>query len=556
MTQLGAMDTGIQGTGRTAGNIGSQFIGLGNSVLSFGRIAARVAATGVAALTAGIVGLGAASVKAAIDFESSFAGVLKTVNGLEDEFGNLNIAGQEIRQGFRDLAKEKPVDINELARIGEIAGQLGVQKEGLIDFTGVVADLGVTTNLSTEEAAFGLARVSSIFGITAEESGENAERMGASVVALGNNFATTERDIVAFAERVAGAGQAVGLTQADLLAIGTAISATGTQVERGGTAVQKVLLTMQEAVSGTSKEFVDNSEKIADTRWRMTDLASQLDIAKLKQSEFTDSTKESTKAANQVRIDKLTRQYVEQEQELAKLVAGHGQLEEGTDKIETFARVSGVHVDTFRKLFKEDAGKAFQLFVEGLGRSGDEATGILDELGLADQRLIAAFLSLAGAKDVLGNALDVSNEAWDENSALTEEAAKRYRTTEAQLQLLKNQLKDVGITIGDALLPFINDLIQQAKPLIEEFGKKLPEIIDNIIAKIRELVSAFQIGGITGLAAALGLSPETVTTIENVMAAIGNAIQFVIEHWEAFKGALIAVGAILAGAGIAALGLA
>src|SRR5690606_27523968 len=85
--------------------------------------------------TAAFGALGVISAKAAIDFESSFAGVRKTVDATDAEFRQLSGA-------FRQMAKEIPVNVNEINRIGEAAGQLGIQTEHLVDFTRVMADLG------------------------------------------------------------------------------------------------------------------------------------------------------------------------------------------------------------------------------------------------------------------------------------------------------------------------------------------------------------------------------------------------------------------------------
>ena len=61
--------------------------------------------------------IGGAAIKAASDFQSSFAGVEKTVTATEPQL-------QKLAQGFRDMAKEIPVNVNEINRIGEAAGQL------------------------------------------------------------------------------------------------------------------------------------------------------------------------------------------------------------------------------------------------------------------------------------------------------------------------------------------------------------------------------------------------------------------------------------------------
>jgi len=200
---------------------------------------------------AALAGLSVLAVKGGISLESAFAGVTKTTEGLRDEFGNLTEAGKLMLQGYRDLAKDVPIAVEELMAIGELGGQLGIARENLLDFSETIAAMGVATNLTTEAAAEGFAQIANIMGTSQEE----IERMGSAVVELGNNMATTEADILNFAQRIAGAGEIAGLSEAEVFGIGAAFSSVGIQAEAGGTAVQKVLLAMTEAVASGGGEL-------------------------------------------------------------------------------------------------------------------------------------------------------------------------------------------------------------------------------------------------------------------------------------------------------------
>ena len=203
--------------------------------------AGRVLTLGI---TAPLVGVAAASVKASIDFESSFTGVRKTVNATEPEL-------QALADGFRDLALELPTNVNELNKIGEAAGQLGIQTENILGFTETMAALGETTNLSAEAASTSLARLANITGLQQDEF----DNLGSAIVGLGNNFATTESEIVDFGLRIAGAGELAGLSEGEILGIGTAMSSIGVQAEAGGTAVQKVLNEINQSVATGDEEL-------------------------------------------------------------------------------------------------------------------------------------------------------------------------------------------------------------------------------------------------------------------------------------------------------------
>ncbi len=209
-----------------------------------------------------VKGLSSAA-NAAIDFESSFAGVRKTVDATEAEF-------EILEQGMLDLAKEIPVSVNELNRIGELGGQLGVAKDSLIGFTEVVAKMGVTTNLTVEDAATRFAQFANITQMPQDQF----ENLGSAVVELGNNSAATEAEIVEFGQRIAGAGEIAGFTEGDILGIGTAVASLGVNAEAGGTAIQKVMLTITESVElGDEKlaTFAETAGMSADRfarKWR------------------------------------------------------------------------------------------------------------------------------------------------------------------------------------------------------------------------------------------------------------------------------------------------
>lgn len=197
-------------------------------------------------VTLPIIGLGTAATKASIDFESAFAGVRKTVDATDKQLAVLE-------QGIRNMAKEIPASATAISEVAEAAGQLGIETDNILSFTRVMIDLGEATNLTAEEAASSLAQFANITQMSQKEF----DRLGSTIVALGNNLATTEADIVSMGMRLAGAGKQIGLTEAQIMSFAGALSSVGIEAEAGGSAFSRVMVDMQLAVETNSKRLND-----------------------------------------------------------------------------------------------------------------------------------------------------------------------------------------------------------------------------------------------------------------------------------------------------------
>lgn len=190
-------------------------------------------------VTLPLVGLGTAAAKSAIDFESAFTGVRKTVDATEEEFSDLE-------KGIIEMSDRMPQSAADIASVMEIAGQLGIRgTDSLLSFTETMVRLGDSTNLSSEEAATAIARIMNVMGTATEDVG----RFGSTIVDLGNNFATTESEITEMANRLAAGGKLAGLTEPQILALATAMSSVGIQAEAGGTAMTQTFNAIEKAVA-------------------------------------------------------------------------------------------------------------------------------------------------------------------------------------------------------------------------------------------------------------------------------------------------------------------
>jgi TP901 family phage tail tape measure protein len=366
-----------------------------------------------AAVAAGL----ALSVKAAVEWESAWAGVLKTVDGSPEQMAALE-------EEIRGLTAILPATHTEIAAVAEAAGQLGIQRENIAAFTKTMIDMGEATNLSSDEAATSIARLMNIMQTAPGDVG----RLASAIVDLGNKGATTEAEITEMGLRIAGAGRTIGLSEQQVLAFAAALSNVGIRAEAGGTAISKVFLEIDTAVS------------------------------------------------------------------------------QGGDNLEVFAETAGMTAEEFQRAYEQDAGGAIAAFVIGLGKvqeRGGDVNAVLTQLGLTEIRVSDALRRLAGSGDNLTQTLAISNQAWDENTALAAEAERRYGTTAAQLEIARNQVNDLAIGIGQGLLPALGSAADTAANLAGVVGD-LPGPLKTVLGILAGLTAALLLTG----GAALVLIPR------------------------------------------------
>lgn len=216
---------------------------------AFSAIHDAIVAAGIATALKGIYEYFADCAQASMDFESAMTGVAKTTDLTDNELVAMSNA-------IKEMSTEIPATTEELAAIAESAGQLGIHKESLLDFTEIMAMLGTSTNMTADEAATSLSRLANITGM----SQDDFDKLGSTIVDLGNNLATTEQEIVDMSLRIAGAGSQVGMTEAEIMAFSGALSSVGIEADAGGSAFSTLISNMSLAV----QQGGDDLEQFAD----------------------------------------------------------------------------------------------------------------------------------------------------------------------------------------------------------------------------------------------------------------------------------------------------
>lgn len=193
--------------------------------------------------TLGIVGaallaLPAASLAAAISFERDFANVTRTTGVTGD-------AISELRRELVNLSATTPVAFSDIAEISTLGGQLGIEAEGITDFTSVVARLTATTNLSAEAAGTALGRFQALLGVPSSEF----ENLASAILKVGVNSVATETQIVSIATQISSMADFAGLSADEVVGLAGALASVGAQPELSRGTITRVFTQMSRAIA-------------------------------------------------------------------------------------------------------------------------------------------------------------------------------------------------------------------------------------------------------------------------------------------------------------------
>lgn len=249
-------------------------------------------------------------------------------------------------------------------------------------------------------------------------------------------------------------------------------------------------------------------------------------------------------------------------------------VREASGNLELFAKVAGLSMKEFGALFRQDASRAIVAFFEGLGQHAEEASIILDKLGLDGQQTAKSMLLLAQSVGVTDKSISLLAETFglaakgmQENTALQKEYNIAVDNTLDQLSKLANLIKiDLMIAFTGAvplIRAFVDGLIAIAEfarehPMLLKIAGAVTMVAAGFVALKVALIGlgliwAGIVGGIGALMTALGGLVTAAGAVVAVLggpltlalAAAGAAVFAFVKYtdmgrraWEAFKGAI------------------
>lgn len=422
--------------------------------------------------------------KVLVDLGSTYEDSQRTYLGLKA--GALGLKNE-----LAGMSKEFISTNETLLRLYDTLGKVSLKAEqfantvkplSMLSFAGIAA--ATKTAIEFEDAWTGVTK-------TVNGTPQQFEKINAGLKDLAQNTSSTYQDIAHYAELAGQMGiptdSIVGFTKT-ITQLGDTTNLVGEEAAQSIAKFSNIMVSQSKKTntyySRLGSTIVDLGNKFSTTESDIMDMATRLGVAG-KMVGFNSNQVLGLSTA----LSSLGIEAAAGGSSVSKMLKTIDiSVSTGDKKLQKFAEVSGMTSEQFQKAWGEDAAGTFLKFVEGVGKSAD-VTKTLDELGIKEVRQAQSMGALAQSSDVLANALNVSKNAWNDNSAMANEAEKRYATLKSQLSQTWEAIKQAGNELGQAFTPTLTDLLKIVKKAANAFSN-LDEGTQQTIAKMLLLTAA------------------------------------------------------------------
>lgn len=469
-TAIAYIDLDLSSFNQGIESVNSAISGLKNSVEngfsftgmldSIGTLATNVGGSLTKNLTVPIANFGKSALDSYIEYESAFTGVKKTLDTGNRTFEETEQLYKELSDAIQEMSTRTASTAPEIAEVAEVAGQLGISAEDLMKFTETMVMLGDTTNLSSTEAAESLAKFMNITGT----SKQDVDKLGASIVDLGNHFATNESDIVRMATRLASAGTIAGLTERDILALSTAMSSVGINAEAGGSSMSQTLAQIEKAVQ-MSIAGDEGAIQMLDTLAKVSHMSAQ---------EFSDAWTNDPMTA------------------LTNFLYGLGDLDE--------------------------QGESTVLILDELGMTGIRQSNMLKALGLAAGELEKTVVTSNEAWEENTALMHEAELRYETTESRLEQLSNEY-------EILKREIAEILLPVLEQLMDYAKQLVEWFRNLDDGIKENIVKYagivaaVGPVLLIFGQLVTSVS-GIIKGFTALGGIAAPVITGIGSVASPV------------------------------------
>ena len=498
--KLVALKTNVAGAKTNFSNLGSKI----TSVMS-------AAIVPIMLVVAAVYSIG----KAVGTIIKDFGELDTTMKGVQKTTGMTDAEIEVLEGEFKGMSKTIPLSANELAKIGVIAGQLGIEgAENIRSFTQTVAESSVAFSMDAEATALGLQALVKIY----DKSIPEAVNLASAVNVLGNTTGASEAQLLEFATTLGPTAEMMGFNAAEALGMGATLISMKIDASDAGTRINAMLTQMGQHLP-----------KVAET----------LGIT---EQAFKDAFAKDAMDTLMLLIDKLK------------------EIEDPIDRNTTATQIFGrVGAKAFKGLMKGS---------EVLGENIDNATVGLEEGTAVHEEYLIFASSFESQMDLIGNKINLVSVALGETlapailalgGALTDTLIPMFAAFTGEIE---KQTSDVWPKFTTAVNEAFTKITGGVEfgDLMQDLGVIVGTVLGGILTAATFLIDALgplwtAIGGIVGVRADIvglvadiidiGFVPAITKALDDLATNIGDKITPIVTAIEtAFSLATGAVGTV------------
>jgi TP901 family phage tail tape measure protein len=314
------------------------------------------------------------------NFETSFTSIERAMQ-------LTGAAAFDLRDQFIKLSEEIPVTFEDISRIATLGAQMGINADGVIEFTRTVAEFSAITGMSAETVAQQFGRVAELADVDSTEY----RNLGSAVAFAGINAVATEEEILKLAVGISAVSNQAGFSAESIIGMSTALASVAIPAEQARGVFTRVFAKMDRSAS----QGISAIEKLNNT-------------VGMSKGEFN-------------------------------------QYDKSAKQLEAFAKMAGLSAEEFSKAWGPDgeSEKVFYQMLQGLNATTD-LTKAFDELGIVNVRDINTLTRLSANLDVVEQALRDSNVAFEEGIFLGDAFEKTADNLDAKIIVFKNNFDSLS----------------------------------------------------------------------------------------------------------------
>lgn len=477
-----------------------------------------------AKVTAPIVGIGAASVKTAADFDKSMSQVQATMGISKDAMSDLNGESVNTMDAMRNLAKEMGASTafsaSECADAINYLALAGYDVQQTYDTLPTVLNLAAAGGMDLASASDMVTDAMSALGLTSDTAGIMVDKMAKTASSSNTSVAQLGDALLT----IGATGRSVAGGTTELTTALGILADNGIKGSEGGTKLRNVIMSLQNPTDKASDAMKDLGVQVYDAQGNMRPLNLILEDFNGAMDGMTDEKKSNIISTIFNKADIAS---------VNALLANSG---DRWDELSQAVDGAWYSTESMSQSLQTNVGKSLEEVCQSLeqfGISADDVAYCLDECGGDAYDFVDTLWEVsenAGSAeeilDAMGTNLEDVQTAFDSAAGSAQQMADtQLDNLDGQMTLLKSAVEGASISIGEKLMPYISKLVEWINKAVDWFNG-LSDTQLNLIITIAAVIAA--IGPllliIGGVVSAIGTVCTVVGTLMTAWTAISGAI--------------------------------